>query len=287
VIWGPQTVDGSSGPVDTSVRGVPVAAGDRVEFQADAGGGMVAWDPEISYAGDPPPPADVLGSASWSFTGSQVTWFAKLGRDMGVAQVSIDGRPDAVINLYAPDVNNWSVPVYTRTFATSGRHTITVTALADGTSDIAHKHINIDGFQAVTDRPAVTQESGRQVSYTGSGWQARAEAAASGGRLMASSAAGGAVSFRFTGSSITWVGRLCPSCGEADLYLDGAYVTRVDTYGYKGPLAPQAAVFQQSWTHPGSHTITIVVRGTGNLESQGTEVDIDSFNVGDFTRPPG
>jgi hypothetical protein len=279
VIWGPQTVDGSSGPVDTSVRGVPVAAGDRVEFQADAGGGMVAWDPEISYAGDPPPPADVLGSASWSFTGSQVTWFAKLGRDMGKAQVSIDGQPDAVIDLSAPDANNWSVPVYTRTFAAVGRHTITVTALADGTSDIAHKHINIDGFQAVGDRPVVTQESGPRVSYTGTGWAAQADAAASGGRLMASSAAGDAVSFAFTGASITWVGRICPSCGEADLYLDGAYVTRVDTFGYKGPLVPQAAVFQQSWAHPGSHTITIVVRGTATALSQGTEVDIDSFHV--------
>jgi hypothetical protein len=277
-VWGPQAIDGSANPVETDVTQLRVAAGDRVAFRADAGGGRVAWDPEIHYAGDPPPPAQVPPSASWSFTGSQVTWFAKLGRDMGQAQVSIDGHPDAVIDLYAPDANNWSIPVYARTFAAAGHHTITVTAVAGG-DDLTHRHISIDGFQAVTGKPAVTQDTGRQVTYTGSGWQSQADPAASGGHLMASPAAGDTVSFTFTGASVTWAGRICPACGEADVYVDGTYVTRVDTYGYRGPLVPQAAVFEQGWTQPGTHTIEIIVRGTSNPRAQGTEVDIDSFHV--------
>jgi hypothetical protein len=273
-VWGPGTASG----IDTNVSGVTVSAGDVIRFEVATGAGAVSptrWDPDVSYEGGPPP-VDQLTSASWTFTGSQVTWYAELGPDHGTAQVLIDGRPDAAINLYGPSAGDWSVPVYVKTFPVAGTHTITVQAPEDPDGST----VDVDGFQAVTGSPAVTQDTSSKVSYTGSGWAGQSSGQASGGSLTASSQAGDAVSFSFTGRSVTWVGRICAVCGAADVYLDGEYVTRVDTYGYRGPQVWQAGLFQHSWARPGWHTLKIVVAGASNVRSDGAEVDIDSFQVG-------
>jgi hypothetical protein len=281
-IWGPQVMDGTANPLDTSVANVAVSAGDVIRFEMQGGAAisfqnLLQWDPDLRYQGDPPPPPpDQPVTASWTFTGSQVTWYAELGPDHGAAQVLIDGQPDTAVNLYGPSSGDWSVPVYVKTFPVAGTHTITIQALPDldGTS------VDVDGFQAATATPAVTEDTSPEVGYTGHGWVAQPAAAASGGSVTASSAAGDTVSVGFSGRSVTWVGRTCAACGEADVYLDGKYVTRIDTYGYRGPQVWQAGLFQHSWARPGWHTLKIVVDGTQNLSSTGAEVDVDSFQVG-------
>jgi hypothetical protein len=270
-VWGPQIAY----TIDTNVSGLAVSAGDVIKFVVGAGGQQVQWDPDIAYQGEPPPVLPVT-AASWTFTGSQVTWYAEIGPDHGTAQVLIDGQPDASINLYGPSAGDWSIPIYVKTFPVAGTHTITI----QPAPDTGGSTVDVDGFQAVATSPAVTQDSGKKVDYHGRGWVSRASAPASGGSLMASTRAGDSVSFGFTGTSVTWVGRTCAGCGEADVYLDGTYVTRIDTYGYRGPEVWQAGLFQHSWTYRGKHTLTIVVDGTSNLSSAGTEVDVDSFQVG-------
>jgi hypothetical protein len=284
-VWGPQTLDGSASPVDTSVPDVTVAAGDVIRFEVQGVASLdiaslLRWDPDVTYHGDPPPPplAPAAYTASWTFTGSQVSWYAHLGPDYGIADVLIDGKQDAAIDLYAPS-DGWSVPVYVKTFATSATHTITIMPAGQSSQGANDPKINIDAFRVVTASPAVTQDSAAAVSYSGPDWQAQASDAASGGTVAANATAGSSVSFTFTGRSVTWVGRICPACGEADVYLDGTYVERVDTYGYRGPQVWQAALFQHGWQDLGSHTLTIVVDGTRNLSSTGDEVDIDSFQV--------
>jgi hypothetical protein len=251
-----------------------------IRFQVAADGPVTRWDADVSYAGSQPPPPDP-GTASWTFTGSQVTWYAQLGFEWGLAQVLIDGKPDATIDLFAPNLTNYSVPVYTKTFPVVGTHTITVQAAdgADPLNGAGAIHINVDGFQALTTTLAVTQEKGPGVALAGRGWRVQPAATASGGAIAASSRAGDSASFHFTGTSVTWVGRICPSCGEADVYIDGSYVTRIDTFGFRGPQVWQAAMFQRSWATAGRHMLTIVVDGTKNFISAGAEVDIDSFQV--------
>jgi hypothetical protein len=96
---------------------------------------------------------------------------------------------------------------------------------------------------------------------------------------MVSSHAGDSVSFRFNSRSITWVGRICPSCGVADVYLDGAYVTRVDAYSYRGPDVWQAVLFQHSWDRPGSHVIKVVVTSQPDWSAQGSQIYVDNFRT--------
>jgi hypothetical protein len=276
VVWGPQ----AAGDTDANVSGVSVATGDVIRFQVAAGGGRVQWDPDIWYEGDPQPAVVAVGSASWTFTGSQVTWSAGLSQYSGIAQVSIDGKPDTLIDLFASDVNSFSVPIYTKTFPVAGTHTITITPTGNKNAQSLGSAVDVDGFRAVTGLVSVTEDVGHMVSYDGSGWAAQSSAPASAGRAMVSSHAGDSVSFRFNASSITWVGRICPSCGVADVYLDGRYATRVDAYAFRGPDVWQAALFQYSWDRPGSHVIKLVVTGQPDWSSQGSQIYVDNFRTG-------
>jgi hypothetical protein len=266
-VWGPQ----SAGEVDTDLTGLAVTAGDVIKFQVAAGGQSAQWDPDISYEGGPPPVV-VDTAASYTFTGSQVTYYARLGPDLGTAQVLIDGIPDASVNLYAPDTDNYSVPIYTKTFPVAGQHTISVVSNGQGLVDV-------DGFRAVTASRAVTENTSPALTYAGTGWASAADPAASGGSMALTAVSGDAVSFTFTGASVTWVGRDCGMCGEADVYLDGAFVTRVDAYGYRGTELWQAALFTHSWPAAGKHTLKIVASGR-NFSSGGTRIYIDSIQVG-------
>jgi hypothetical protein len=351
-IWGPQTIDGTTTPQDTSVANVAVTAGDVIRFEVKGVttltfNNLLEWDPDIQYHGDPPPPLppfadmatyhagedfaldgefwydgngylsarleqsgsdrdvarvwtapsdgvvditgraaddllDASGSASTvSITkNDQVTWYAKLGPDKGIAQVLIDGTLDATIDLYAPDVNNYSIPIYTKTFPAAGTHTIAILPTGNLNPRSTAWTVDVDGFRAVTGAVAVTEDSAPGVSYSGSGWAAQAAAPASAGQAMVTSQAGDSVSFAFTGRSITWTGRICPSCGVADVYLDGRYVTRIDSYVYRGPDVWQAALFQYSWASLGSHVIKLVITDQPDWSSKGSQIYVDNFRVG-------
>jgi hypothetical protein len=84
------------------------------------------------------------------------------------------------------------------------------------------------------------------------------------------------VSFKFTGTGITWVTRKGPDQGIASVDIDGTGKGNVDLYattrksfskGYSGLTSK-------------SHTIVITVTGTRNASSTGNAVAIDAFVVG-------
>jgi hypothetical protein len=275
-VWGPTSIGANDTTgVDANVSGISVAAGDAIRFEVNRNGeysyDATAWDPYVRYASDPAPPAG-SSSASWSFTGSQVTYLAQLAPDLGKATVSIDGVPDATIDLYAPDADNYQIPVYVKTFPTVGRHTITVAPAGSRNSRSTGSGISLDGFQALTNSPTVIAASDAAVSYSGSGW-------ASNGAARVSSAAGDTATVRFTGRRITWVGRVCAACGRADVSLDGSFAARVDTYGYRGPTVEQAALYQATFPTSGPHTLTVKVLGSHNYDSGGDAVSVGAFHV--------
>jgi hypothetical protein len=282
VIWGPKTIAGDDQTgIDANVANVAVTAGDAIRFVINNNGDWTSdatsWAPDITYQGDPAPNTGPA-SASYTFSGRQVTYYAKLGPDLGKVQISIDGQPATVVDLYAPDDDNWSVPVYSRTFANAGRHTITITETDQKNSRSGGTGITLDGFAVAVPGASVTAATDKSVSYAGTGWAVASDPSASTGKLMSSGQAGDSVTLTVNGAKrITWVGSTCASCGEADVYVDGKFATRVDTYGFRGPTAGQVALFEQSWAKPGTHTIKIVVTGSKNFESSGTQINVDSF----------
>ncbi len=103
------------------------------------------------------------------FTGSGISWYAQLSRTNGKAVVRIDGGAETVVDLWAPDDNNWRMPVFTRTWSSVARHRITITVLGEPHGDRTGTDVNVDGLQIRTTRPTVTEDD--QFTYGGTGWR--------------------------------------------------------------------------------------------------------------------
>ncbi len=108
------------------------------------------------------------------------------------------------------------------------------------------------------------------VGYFGT-WQRIAWAPADGGTLTTSSTAGSYASFSFTGSNVAWVAAQAADRGQANIYLDGAFVTTVDLYS-ASPVARYVAL-HGNWAANETHTIAVEVVGTTGRPT----IDIDSF----------
>ena len=119
----------------------------------------------------------------------------------------------------------------------------------------------------------VFDESNFAIDFSG-GWGEAEFARYNGGQVRYAIAAGATAWFTFTGSSITWIGPMGPTRGEANIYLDEELVATVDVYAPH--YRPRAEIFSQTFDRLGTHTITIEVVGTPGRET----IAIDEFVVG-------
>ena len=109
---------------------------------------------------------------------------------------------------------------------------------------------------------------GTSLANWSSGWTSAANSSALGGRLRYATKAGASVTFQFTGRAVAWVSRKSSSLGDARVYIDG---TSIGVYGLAGSTAWRRVVFARNLS-PGTHSMKIVVLGTGR-------VDVDGFLV--------
>jgi hypothetical protein len=226
-------------------------------------------------------------SVSYSFRGNRITWYGRLGPTMGRAEVYIDGKLDQAVDTYgADDIPNFAV--YSRTFASIGEHEIRLVTggLHDWRS--GGNSIVVDGFQVgVVEAVVVEDHLEGGVQYGGTGWTHTAGwERASGGNISRTSNSGDAMEITFEGDGITWVGKKCPSCGKADVYVDGALDTIVDTFSpdphsFRVDLQGgwQVPLYQKVWTKRGEHTVRIVSRIDKNMLSAGTDLYLDCFHT--------
>lgn len=98
----------------------------------------------------------------------------------------------------------------------------------------------------------------------------------SGDSSRRSSKKNAAVTYRFRGSKIRWIGTTNSDGGKAKVYLDGKYVGTVDTYSSSREV--RQVLFSDS-VKRGKHTLKIVVTGKNNSRSDGDRVDVDAFVV--------
>jgi hypothetical protein len=119
-------------------------------------------------------------------------------------------------------------------------------------------------------------ETASPMTYTGT-WTTRMAAACSGGSAKSSSASASKVAFSFRGTAITWWGSRGPSCGKAQVSVDGTVVATVDLYA--ATATDNVAVFRRSGMTNGPHTVAIVVSSMRNAGSMGNRVDVDGFSM--------
>jgi hypothetical protein len=226
-------------------------------------------------------------AVEYDFEGSRIAWYGSLGEGMGQADVYIDGRLDRTVDGYdADEIPN--VAIYARTFAAKGKHKIKVVARGDHQWRASDNWVVVDGFKIGRDNTAVVEDTpGRGTLYGGSGWKHGDEwEAAEGESVSWTGEPGDSAEYKFHGDGITWVGKLCPACGMADVYIDGTLDTTVDTYEpdfhtFRPDLQGgwQAPVYERTWISAGDHSIRIVVRPDKGMLSQGHAVYLDAFQV--------
>jgi hypothetical protein len=119
-------------------------------------------------------------------------------------------------------------------------------------------------------KASVYQQTSTAVRWTGS-WRTASWTAASGGSVRYATARGASASFRFTGSSVAWVSARGTNRGMVWVYVDGAFVSSVNTYASSGQS--RRIVFARNWSTVGTHTLKIVVAGTAGRP----RVDVDAF----------
>lgn len=212
-------------------------------------------------------------SANYTFTGSSVTLYAPMGPDEGTVQVSVDATA-TTLDLYAPDALNDAIPIFTRDFSTNGTHTITITPTGSANAKSTGTAVPVDGLRITDVAPATTDDA--SFSYS-SGWTSSCSGCdAIGGTLHSSATTGTTATFTVNSSRIRLVGNYCSSCGEADIKVDGTFDSRIDTYGDRGAAQTHAVLFDKSWPTSGSHTVTVTVDGTHNLDASGSTVTLDA-----------
>src|SRR5205814_8377550 len=81
----------------------------------------------------------------------------------------------------------------------------------------------------------------------------------------------------FTGTSVSWIGGRWVEEGIARVFLDGSFVTEVDTYSKTKEV--QVPLFTAVGLADTSHTLTIEVTGRKNVASNLPFVLVDAFDA--------
>lgn len=127
-----------------------------------------------------------------------------------------------------------------------------------------------------TSAPTRVEESDPTVVYTGV-WLPQRRSDLSGGSIVESPYPISTASLTFVGTGIRWIGYKAVWGGIAEVYMDGALVTTVDSYAPTDEV--QAVMYTATGLVPGAHTITIRVTGTWNPAGVSSWVVVDAFDV--------
>ncbi len=237
----------------------------------------------------PPPPDTTPPSVSITSPGNgqtvkgTVSVSANTSDNVGVVGVQflldngVNGSADVTT---APYSISWNTAT-----ASDGSHTITAVA-RDAAGNVSPPSAPVTVTVANNAPPPpppppapVTrfEDTDPSVVYSGPGWRSDMYKALSNGGATASDQAGAHATFTFTGSSVSWIGGRWVEEGIARVFLDGSFVTEVDTYSKTKEV--QVPLFTAVGLADTSHTLTIEVTGQKNVASNLAFVLVDAFDV--------
>jgi hypothetical protein len=121
-------------------------------------------------------------------------------------------------------------------------------------------------------RPVLREVGSAAITWSGR-WRNVASSTALGRTLRRSAAAGATATLRFTGRAVAVVAPRGPGLGRADVLVDGVRVATIDLQAGSG--TSRVVVFAKAWPAPGSHRLTVRVRGTAGRPT----VPLDAFVV--------
>ncbi len=252
---------------DVVFTGAWAQADDRLGW---SGGGLATQpDPPVGGARV----AETNGAkATLTFRGTAVTWTGFRGHDGGIARVQVDDGPLTTVDTYSQSDKVQAI-VFTATELADVTHTITIEVMGTRNSASTGRKIVVDAFDVTTPGRRY-QEDDPAVVYSPGNWIfGNRNRTWSEGSISESPVNGASVTFTFTGTSVSWIGCRKLSTGGADVFIDDILVDHVETYKPAPMEAYQTTIFRRDGLPPGTHTLKIVVTGSGPYTV------IDAFDV--------
>ena len=256
------------------------------------GAGWVQADPDIAWSGGgvatvPDPPvggarvsATPDATVTLAFRGTAISWSGYRGPNSGIAKVYVDDVLENEIDTYSL-TNKIQDIIFTKTGLADAPHTLTIEATGRKNDFSTDAQIVVDAFDVTTPGRRY-QEEDPAVAYEGNWIFRNLNRTWSEGTISEASTPGAAVTFTFTGTSVSWIGCRKLSTGDADIYLDGNLVKHVSTWLEAAPPntlavgteAYQTTIFRMDDLPKGPHTLRIEVTSTNESYTV-----IDAFDV--------
>jgi hypothetical protein len=219
-----------------------------------------------------------------SFTGTGITWIGVLDPYSGIAQLYLDGTPNAV-DTYGPSTL-YQQPLFSVHGLAPGTHTLSIQVLHQRDGDTNGSWIWINAFDiengsgivgGVSAPAGRIEQNNPAITYTGN-WYLNTNPIMSGGTAALAMDPNSSATVTFNGTGITWIGYQDQWSGIAKVYVDGTLQSApVDTYA--GSQQAQSSVYSISGLSPGTHTLMLVVTGTRDAAAAGAWIWVDAFDV--------
>lgn len=280
----------TSAPVTVTVSNAPPSTVTRVEDTDSAvaysgvwfhGNASRAWSGgTTSFARGP------SARATFTFTGTRVSWIGWRSPQAGIARVFLDGAPVAEIDLFA-STEAVQEAVFTSDILPSGSHSLVIEATGAANASATDTIVAVDAFDITSSNvpqpppPSGTvtrfEETHPAIAYT-TGWNpGEASRPWSGGTATYSASIGAKATFTFTGKAVSWLGYRGPFGGVARVLLDGALLAEIDTFAAVEEVP--ALILAIPDVVAGSHTLAIELTDKKNPSAISTEIAVDAFDV--------
>ena len=268
--------------IDIAPAVPPTTVGTRTEETAPSITFTAGWtggDTTRAWSGGTAASSGTAGArTTFTFTGTTVSWVGLREPGGGIARVFLDGAFQAQVDTYSP-IGVQAV-VFTLTDLAPASHRLEIEVTGQRNPAATGSQIVVDAFDVQTR----IEDADSSVVYTGA-WSLHntdrnfsgTSQNTGGGTAARSQTAGTRADFSFTGTSVSLVGFRGPWAGLADVFLDGAFATRVDLFSPGEQV--QTPVFAAGGLAAGPHTLRIDVTGDKNPAATAALVHVDAFDI--------
>ena len=208
---------------DFLFNGLPYTATARTWARDDSVLYSEAGDGQVIYSRTAGDTASLTFDGTWASIG----FFTKA--NSGQAEIFLDGASQGVVDLYS---NEDDVTSLTFAGLLTGTHTISVTVLGTANPLASNQYVYLDYVDVWDGSPlpdGTFEELSDRVLRSG-GWEAVANASASGGVYIETGSGEPTVWFPFMGDSVTYQAFDYFRSDEVSIYIDEVFLGRYDIY---------------------------------------------------------
>lgn len=215
------------------------------------------------YANDVHYTATNGDSATYTFFGNGIDFLTEKYSDEGQIDVAIDGSYVTTVNA-ANGTRLAQQVLYSQSWPTSATHTIKLTKKS-GT------YMLVDAFR-VYNTAQTMNDTNSNIAYAGTWtYSGNRNAGDFANDVHYTRTVGDSVSLSFSGSKIEVLAPTDSGGGNADVSVDGMFVTTVSENAASG-YNPQQVIFSRTFANGGAHTIKLSLKS-------GSYLQIDAFRV--------